>query len=84
MLKVLEINNSILFNLNFAKNTTLSFFFLFFLIIDLYFLTAAAIAQICNPLGELAIPIGIPIQEAEAEIEIHPVIVEAIVRKCSI
>ena len=84
MLKVLEINNSILFNLNFAKNTTLSFFFLFFLIIDLYFLTPAAIAQISNPLGELAIPIGIPIEEAEAEIEIHPVIVEAIVRKCSI
>ena len=84
MLKVLEINNSILFNLNFAKNTTLSCFFLFFLIIDLYFLTPAAIAQICNPLEELAIPIGIPIEEAEAEIEIHPVIVEAIVRKCSI
>ena len=84
MLKVSEINNSILFNLDFAKNIIFSCFFLFFLIIDLYFLTPAAIAQICNPFGELVIPIGIPIKETEAEVEIHPVIVEAIVRKCSI
>ena len=29
-----------------------------------------------NPIPELVIPIGIPTKEANAEIEIHPVIVE--------
>ena len=29
-----------------------------------------------NPIPELIIPIGIPTKEANAEIEIHPVIVE--------
>ena len=30
-----------------------------------------------NPIAELLVPIGIPKKEAKAEIEIHPVIVEA-------
>ena len=47
-----------------------------FLIIDFYFLIPAVIAQIFNPIAELVILIGIPIKEAKAEIEIHPVIVE--------
>ena len=47
-----------LFNVDFAKNTTLSCFF--FLIIDLYYLIPAAIAQIYNPIAELAIATGIP------------------------
>ena len=64
-----------LFNLDFANNTILSCFFFFFLIIDLYFLIPAAIAQFFNPIAELVIPIGIPIKEAKVEIEIHPVIV---------
>ena len=72
-----------LFNLDFANNPILCIFF-FFLIIDLYFLIPAAIAQIFNPIAELVIPIGIPIKEAKAESEIHPVIVEAKIRKCSI
>ena len=59
-------------------------YFFFFLIIDLYFLIPAAIAQIFNPIAELVIPIGIPIKEAKAESEMHPVIVEAKIRKCSI
>ena len=58
--------------------------FSFFLIIDLYFLILAVIAQIFNPIAELVIPIGIRIKEAKAEIEIHPVIVDAKIRKCSI
>ena len=58
--------------------------FFFFLIIDLYFLISAVIAQIHNPIAELIIPIGITIKEAKAEIEIHPVIVEAKIIKCSI
>ena len=73
-----------LFNLVFASNTILSCFFFFSLIIDLYFLIPAAIAQIFNPIAELLIPIGIPSKEANGEIEIYSVIVEAIIRKCSI
>ena len=71
-----------LFDLDFANNTILSCFF--FLIIDSYFLIPAAISQIFNPIAELIFPIGIPSNKAKAEIEIHPVIVEAKIRKCSI
>ena len=73
-----------LFNLDFASNTILSCFFFFFLIIDLYFLIPTVIAQIFNPIEELVIPIGIPTKEAKAEMETHPVIVQAKTRKCSI
>ena len=64
------------FNFGFAYNTFWSCSFFFFLIIDLYFLIPAAIAQIFNPIAELANPIGIPSREANIEIEIHPVIAE--------
>ena len=73
-----------LFNLGFADNTILSCFFFFFLIIDSYFLIPAAIAQISNPIAELLIHIGIPRNEAKAEIEIDPEILEGKIRKCSI
>ena len=66
-----------LFNLEFANNTISSRFFFIFLIIDLYFLVPAVIA-------EIVISIGIPSKEAKAEIEIHRVITEAKIRKCSI
>ena len=56
----------------------------FFLIIDVYFLIPAVIAQIFNPIAEFVIPVQVPIKEAKAEIQIHPVIVEAKVRKCLI
>ena len=74
------------FNLGFANNTILSCFSLFFIIIDLYFLIPEFIAEIFNPIAEyqIRIPIRIPNKEAKAEIEIHPVIVEAKIRKCSI
>ena len=65
-----------LFNLDFASNTILSCFFS--LIIVIYFLIPAAITQIFNPIAELVIPIGIPIKEEKAEIEIHQVIVAAL------
>ena len=55
--------------------------FFFFLIINLYYLIPAVIAQIFNPIAELVIPIGMPTKEAKAEIEIYPVIVEAKIRK---
>ena len=73
-----------LFYLDFAKNTISSFFFLFFLIIDLYFLIPAVIIQIFNPIVELAIPIGIMTKEAKAETETNPVIVEITIREWSI
>ena len=50
--EALEIKTSMLFNLDFANNTISSCFF-FFLIIDLYFLIPAVIAQIFNPIAEL-------------------------------
>ena len=55
-----------------------------FLIIDLYFLIPAAIAQFFNPSAKFVVPIGITSKEAKEEIEIHPVIVEAKIRKCAI
>ena len=73
-----------LFNLNFADSAILPCVFFFFLIIDLQFLIAALIAQIFNPIAELVIPNGIPNKEANAEIEIYPVIVELKTRKCSL
>ena len=73
-----------LFNLDFADKTRLSCFFIFSLIIDLYFLIPAAIAQNFNPIAKLVVPVGIPSKEAKAEIEIHPAIVQAKIRKFSI
>ena len=72
-----------LFNLDFANNTILSCFFFFFLTIDFYFLISAVIAQNFNLIAELVIPIWIQINEAKAEIEIHPVTVETQIRKYS-
>ena len=82
MNKALEIKTSMLFNLDFANNIILLCFF--FLIIDLYFLIPAVIAHIFNPIAELVIPLGVPVREAKAEIEIHLVNVEAKIRKSSI
>ena len=55
----------------------LLFYFIFLLIIELCYLTPAALLQIFVPIADLIIPIGIPNKETKAEIEIHPVIVEA-------
>ena len=79
-IKPLEIKSSMLFNLDFANNTILSCFFFVFLIIHLYFLILAVIAQIFNPIAELIIPTGTPSKGTKSEIEIHPVIVEAKIR----
>ena len=83
-MKALEMKTFMLFNLDFANNTTLSCFFIFFLVIDLYYLITTAIAQIFNPIAELIIPKGIPSKEAKAELEIYPEIVEVKVRKYSV
>ena len=58
--------------------------FLFFLIIDLYFLIPLAIAKIFNPITELIIPIEISTKETNTEIKIRTVIVEAKIIQCSI
>ena len=70
------------FNWLFARNTTLSCFFFFFLIIDLYFLIPAVITQFLVVAAELTIPSGIPTKEAKTEIKTHPVTVEAKISKC--
>ena len=70
-----------LLNLFFAKNIILS---CFFLIINLYFLILEAIAQIFNSNAEKAIPTGAPTKEAKAEIETHPISVEAKIDMCLI
>ena len=62
----------------------LLFLFFLFLILDLYLLIPAVIAQIFNPIVELVIPIGIPTKEEKAEMETHPVILEAKIRRCLI
>ena len=67
-----------------TKNTILSCFVLFLLIIDLYFLTSAVIAQIRNLIAELVLPMGIINKKAKGEIEIHLIMAEAKIRKCSI
>ena len=69
-----------LFNLDLYRFIMLLFLFL---ITDLYFLIPAVFAQIFDPIAELVIPIEIPSKEAKAEIEIHPVTVEAKIRKFS-
>ena len=72
-----------LFHLDFAGSTIKSCMLFFFLIIDLYLLIPAVLAQTFNPIAELAISIGIPTKEAKAEIEIHLVTAEAKIRKSS-
>ena len=72
-----------LFSLDFHNNTMLSWFFFFFLVIDVYFLIPAAIEQIFNPITELVITVRIPSKEVKADIDIQLVIVEAKVGKRS-
>ena len=74
-IKVLEIKTSMLFNLDFANNTILLYCIFFFLIIGLYYLIPAVIAQIFNPIAELVISKGIKSIEVKAETEMHPVVV---------
>ena len=52
-IKALEINASMLFNLDFANKTILSCFSFFFFIIDLHFLIPAVIPQIFIATAEL-------------------------------
>ena len=67
------------FNLIFASNIILSCFF-FFLFIELCFTIPEVIPQNSTPITYLVIPIGIPIEEQKAEMEIQPVTAEAKIR----
>ena len=58
--------------------------FFLFIIIDWYFLIAAVITQIFNPIAELIIPIKILTKEAKAEMETYPLTVETKISNCSI
>ena len=62
-IKALEMKISILFNSVFQTTQ----FYVFFLIIDLYFLIPAVITQICNPNSELVIPARIPTKEKKSK-----------------
>ena len=53
--------------------------FFFFLIIELYFLISAVIAQIFNPIIALVITTGTQTNETNEEIETQPVIVEVFI-----
>ena len=77
-----RLKTSMLFNLDFANNTVLSYFFFFFFIIDLCFLLSAMFAQIFIPTVKLVKPTGTQTNEANAEIETQPVIIEARTSKC--
>ena len=73
-----------LFSLDFANNPISSWCFFLFLFIDLYFLIPAVIAQVFNPVVELAVPLGILTNEPKEEMETHPVIVETTISEWSI
>ena len=81
--KALEIKTFILFNWDFANYAILSCISFCFLINDLYLLIPAVITQIFNPIAKLVISIGIPTQEAKAEMETHWVIVEIVINEWS-
>ena len=57
---------------------------LFFFFFELHVLIPAVITQIFTSIAEIVIPIEIPIKEAKAEIETHPVIIKIIISECSI
>ena len=57
-----------LFNLVFAKNVISTWFLFFFLIIDLYVLIPAVIAQSFNPIAELIISVGMPTKKEKQKL----------------
>ena len=62
----------IVFNLVFSNNSILSYFLLFFLIIEIQILIPAVIVQVFNTTAEFAIPTGTSTYDANAEIETAP------------
>ena len=80
----LEIRTSVICNIkSFPNNTILSCIFLFFFIINLYFLIPAVIAQIFLPTTELVKPKRRQTNEANTETETQPLPVETKISKFS-
>ena len=77
-----QFTNSIVFNLSSTNKTILSYFSFFF-IIKFYLTVPAMIEQIFTPTAELVITTGTQTNEANAEIEMQPVIIETKISKCS-
>ena len=71
-IKALEIKTLKVSNFVFANNNIYIMIFFFFLIIDLYLLIPAVIAQIPIPTAEPVIPTGTPTSEANAGIKTQP------------
>ena len=81
-IKDLVNKTSMLHNLDFANNTTLSCFFNYWLIL----FNSCSYCTNFNPTAELVIPIGIPTKESNEmeEMETHPVTIEITIGKWSI
>ena len=82
-LRFYKTKTSVVFNLVFANNTILSCFFFFFLMIELYILISAVIAQTFDSTAELAMPTKTPISEANTEVETQLLKAESKIIKCS-
>ena len=74
-----------LFNLDFANDIILSYFFLFLIIVYLWwFLVPTVITQVFNPVAEILIPVEIPTKEVKAENNTHSVTVQIKISNYSI
>ena len=62
---------------------TLLFLFLNYWLLELLILGANS-SQVFNPYAQFVILIEMPIKKVKLEFEIHPVIIEAKIRNCSI
>ena len=82
-IKAFKIRTSIVFNLSSPNNTILLCFFFFFFITELHVLIPAIITQMFYSTEEIVIPTGSRTNEANTEIETHPVTVHARLSKCS-
>ena len=78
----LEVKAFMVFNLVVGSNTILSRCFLFFLIIDLYFLIPVVNPQIFNPTAALAVAIRIPTDKAKEKTETHSLIAQTKISNC--
>ena len=67
----------------FASNAIFSCFLLVFLLMKIYFLIPAVIAQIFVPTTELPTPAGTPTNEGNAKIETQRLTAETKTRTCS-
>ena len=77
-IRYLEFMTSILLNLDFAN---VLFYHVFIINYWLILFNSCSYCTNVNPIAELVTPIGIPIKEAKAEMQTHPVTEEVKIRK---